>query len=103
MKPREKFVPLFPQNKRDYATRTISKAFKLYIHSVFCCLSKAQGTGVSVQKTNVSYLPLNDTVTLVKDSLSFEQRVEMVNRKKRKQDSKLLRFEAGITGGLCDR
>ncbi len=68
----------------------------------FAVISKAQGTGVSVQKTNVSYLPLNDTVTLVKDSLSFEQRVEMVNRKKRKQDSKLLLFEAGITGGLCD-
>ena len=36
------------------------------------------------------------------DSLTFEQRVDMINRMKRKQDSKLLRFTAGITGGLCD-
>lgn len=45
---------------------------------------------------------LNDTVASVKDTLSFEQRVEMINRMKRKMDSKLLRFEAGIAGGLCD-
>lgn len=68
----------------------------------FAIISKAQGIDVSGQKTNGGYQPLNDTVTLLKDSLTFEQRVEMVNRKKRKQDSKLLRFTAGITGGVCD-
>ncbi len=34
--------------------------------------------------------------------MTFEQRVEMVNRMKLKQDTKLLRYVAGITGGLCD-
>lgn len=67
----------------------------------FAFVGKAQDSIVSVPKEVKAYLPLNDTVTLVKDSLTFEQRVEMINRKKRKQDSKLLRFEAGITGGFC--
>ena len=34
--------------------------------------------------------------------MTFEQRVEMINRMKLKQDTKLLRYVAGITGGLCD-
>ncbi len=45
---------------------------------------------------------LNDTVVSSKDTLSFEQRVEKINRMKRKQEDRLLRFEAGVTGGLCD-
>lgn len=42
-----------------------------------------------------------NTVALEKDSLTFEQHVEMVNRMKRKQDDKLLHFEAGLAGGFC--
>lgn len=67
----------------------------------FAVLGKAQDSGGSAQEVKV-YQPLNDTVASVKDSLTFEQHVEMIKRMKRKQDSKLLRFTAGITGGLCD-
>ncbi len=67
----------------------------------FAVLGKAQDSGGSAQEVKV-YQPLNDTVASVKDSLTFAQRVEMINRMKRKQVSKLLRFEAGVTGGLCD-
>ena len=68
----------------------------------FAIAGKAQGSDVSVQKKNTGYRILNDTMEAVKDSMTFEQRVEMINRMKRKQDTKLLRFEAGITGGFCD-
>ena len=68
----------------------------------FAIAGKAQGSDVSVQKKNTGYSFLNDTVEAVKDSMTFEQRVEMINRMKRKQDTKLLRYVAGITGGLCD-
>ena len=68
----------------------------------FAIAGKAQGSDVSVQKKNTGYRILNDTVEAVKDSMTFEQRVEMINRMKRKQDTKLLRYVAGITGGLCD-
>ena len=34
------------------------------------------------------------------DSLTFEQRVEQIERMKRKIDDKLLTFEAGVTGGF---
>lgn len=76
----------------------------LMLLSVLCLVlgSKAQNTVASPRGEVKAYRSLNDTVTLVKDSLTFEQRVEMINRKKRQQDSKLLRFTAGITGGLCD-
>ena len=68
----------------------------------FAIAGKAQGSDVSVQKKNTGYSILNDTVEAVKDSMTFEQRVEMINRMKLKQDTKLLRYVAGITGGLCD-
>ena len=68
----------------------------------FAIAGKAQGSDVSVQKKNTDYSFLNDTVEAVKDSMTFEQRVEMINRMKLKQDTKLLRYVAGITGGLCD-
>ena len=68
----------------------------------FAIAGKAQGSDVSVQKKNTGYRILNDTVEAVKDSMTFEQRVEMINRMKLKQDTKLLRYVAGITGGLCD-
>ena len=68
----------------------------------FAIAGKAQGSDVSVQKANTGYRILNDTVEAVKDSMTFEQRVEMINRMKLKQDTKLLRYVAGITGGLCD-
>lgn len=52
------------------------------------------------QVASKGYQPLNDSTTSVKDSLTFEQRVEQIERMKRKIDDKLLRYEAGITGGL---
>ena len=66
----------------------------------FVIAGKAQGSDVSVQKANTGYSILNDTVEAVKDSMTFEQRVEMINRMKLKQDTKLLRYVAGITGSL---
>ena len=76
----------------------------LMLLSVLCLAihSNAQNTAASAQGEVKAYQPLNDTVASVKDSLTFEQRVAMINRMKQKQDSKLLRFTAGITGGLCD-
>ena len=68
----------------------------------FAIAGKAQGSDVSVQKKNTDYSFLNDTVEAVKDSMTFEQRVKIINRMKRKQNTKLLRYEAGITGGFCD-
>ena len=68
----------------------------------FAIAGKAQGSDVSVQKKNTGYRILNDTMEAVKDSMTFEQRVEMINHMKRKHDTKLLRFEDGITGGICD-
>ena len=63
-----------------------------------CLLCTFQG---KAQNATKGYQPLNDTVASVKDSLTFEQHVEMINRMKRKVDDKLLSFEAGVTGGLC--
>ena len=60
----------------------------------FAIAGKAQGSDVSVQKKNTDYSFLNDTVEAVKDSMTFEQRVEMINRMKLKQDTKLLRYVA---------
>lgn len=68
----------------------------------FAIAGKAQDSIASCPKVIKAYQPLNDTKASSRDSLTFEQRVEMINRMKRKQDSKLLRFTAGITGGLCD-
>lgn len=62
-----------------------------------CLCFVSQGMAQSVDK---GCQPLNDSTASVKDSLSFEQHVAMIERMKRKIDDKLLRFEAGITGGL---
>ena len=51
----------------------------------FAIAGKAQGSDVSVQKKNTGYSILNDTVEAVKDSMTFEQRVEMINRMKLKR------------------
>jgi hypothetical protein len=45
----------------------------------FAISGKAQGSDVSVQKKNTGYSILNDTVKAVKDSMTFEQRVEMIH------------------------
>ena len=52
----------------------------------FAIAGKAQGSDVSVQKKNTGYRILNDTVEAVKDSMTFEQRVEMINRMKLKHE-----------------
>lgn len=68
----------------------------LFVISMCLCFA-SQGKAQNVSKT---YQPLNDSTASVKDSLTFEQRMEQIERMKRKIDDKLLRYEAGITGGL---
>ena len=71
---------------------------KKIIFVVSLCLCFAyQGKAQNVSK---GYQPLNDSIVSVKDSLTFEERVEQIECMKRKIDDKLLRFEAGVTGGL---
>ena len=71
------------------------KKIILFFSLCLCFASRSKG-----QVESKSYLPLNDSTTSVKDSLTFEERVERIERMKQKMDDKLLRFEAGITGGL---
>ena len=72
------------------------KSFIILGALCFAIAGKAQGSDVSVQK-NTGYSILNDTVKAVKGFYDFfEQRVEMINRMKLKQDTKLLRYVARL-------